>query len=392
MPQFEHFPGLPHRYLAGVAAFFLVLTAGLHAYAADESRVIGAALPSLSAALNSVEQVGFCGEPVPLDKPDVRERFEKEMLLTLWNRPQVLLWLKRAGRYLPVIEKILSESGVPDDLKYIAVIESALRPHAGSRRGAIGFWQFMPDTARHYGLTVDARRDERRNVFDSTRAAAAYFSELHERFGSWTLAAAAYNMGEERLEAEIAEQRTDTYYDLYLPLETQRYLLRVVSAKLILSAPTRYGFFLSAKDRYAPLSFESVRIECRQETPIRLVAEAAETTFKQIKDLNPEIRGHYLPRGTMEIRIPAPVPDAFAERFERLQATYHAERKGRVYIVRKGDNLSLIADRFGVSLSSLLIWNRIDPKRAIHPGDRLVIYPEAAGSEDGASSEEITVQ
>ncbi|MGD8367001.1 MAG: transglycosylase SLT domain-containing protein [Desulfobacterales bacterium] len=360
--------------------------------AAAQQQRIGAEIPDLAAALSEISHADFCGEPVPFDNPDVRERFEKEMLLSLWNRPQVLLWLKRSDRYLGVIETILAEQGMPGDLKYIAVIESALRPHAGSRKGAIGFWQFLADTARRYGLTVDARRDERRNIFDSTRAAAAYFSELHQRFGSWTMAAAAYNLGEERLAAEIAEQGVDRYYDLYLPLETQRYVLQVVSAKLILEAPERYGFFLPPENRWRPLSFDQVRVECQQETPLRLVAAAAGTTFKRIKDLNPEIRGHSLGPGAVDIRVPSPSPASFAQRFESLQAEYLADSQRRLYVVREGDNLSLIADRFGVSLSSLLIWNRIDPTRTIHPGDRLFVYPEVAETEDATAAEAVTVE
>jgi hypothetical protein len=309
------------------------------------------------------------------------------MLVSLWRRPQVLLWLKRSDRYLPVIERILAELGMPDDLKYIAVIESALRPHIGSRKGAIGFWQFLAPTARRYGLIVDARRDERRNIFDSTRAAAAYFTELYQLFGSWTLAAAAYNMGEARLEAEIIEQGVDTYYDLYLPLETQRYVLRAVSAKLILTDPERYGFFLPPEARWAPLSFEQMAIQCEREIPIRIVAAAAGTTFKRIKDLNPEIRGHYLERGPAGIRIPLPVPAGFVARFQQLQADYIAEQNGRIYVVKKGDNLTLIAEQFDVSLSSLLIWNGLDLRGVIHPGDQLVIYPGAGKLEEDETGE-----
>jgi hypothetical protein len=380
--------GLVHRYRLKTAAVVLILLAFPAARGAGSDRVVVAELPSLVAALEEVSGVDFCGEPVPLYNPDVRERFEKEMLVSLWRRPQVLLWLKRSDRYLPVIEKILAELGMPDDLKYIAVIESALRPHAGSRKGAIGFWQFLAPTARHYGLTVDARRDERRNIFDSTRAAAAYFTELYQLFESWTLAAAAYNMGEERLEAEIIEQGADTYYDLYLPLETQRYVLRAVAAKLILAEPERYGFFLPAEARWAPLSFERMSIECERETPIRIVAAAAGTTFKRIKDLNPEIRGHYLQKGPADIRVPVPVPVRFDERFRQLQADYIAEQNGRVYVVKKGDNLTIIAERFEVSLSALLIWNGLDPRGVIHPGDRLVIYPDAEKLEEDEIGEE----
>jgi hypothetical protein len=360
--------------------------------AAAQEQSTGAELPALTAALSDVAYADFCGEPVPFDKPDVRERFEKEMLLSLWNRPQVLLWLKRSDRYLTVIDTILVDQGMPEDLKYIAVIESALRPHIGSRKGAVGFWQFLPDTARRYGLTVDLRRDERRNIFDSTRAAAAYLSDLYRRFGSWTKAAAAYNLGEERLAAEIAEQGTEGYYDLYLPLETQRYILRVVSAKLILEAPERYGFFLPPEDRWGPLSFDKVRVDCEQETPLRLVATAAGTTFKRIKDLNPEIRGYSLAPGAVDLRVPLPVPPSFAERFEALRAEYVAESQRRLYVVQKGDSLSNIAEQFGVSLSSLLIWNRLDPSRTIYPGDRLFVYPEVSDTKDGTVPEVVTVE
>ena len=129
------------------------------------------AFPSLSARLHIDQPLDFCGETVQLDSRDVLERLEKELLLTLWDRPQVVLWIKRSGRYLPIIEKMLAANDLPADLKYIAIVESALRPHAGSRKGAIGFWQFMDATARKYGLIVNSEKDERRNIFLSTEAA-----------------------------------------------------------------------------------------------------------------------------------------------------------------------------------------------------------------------------
>ena len=160
-------------------------------------------VPRLEESLRQLQALTFCDEPVPLDDPDVLERMEKELLLSLWDRDQAVLWLKRSTRYLPFIEKRLAEAGLPDDLKYIALAESALRPHVGSPKGAIGFWQFMPETGRRYGLTVDARVDQRRNLAASTRAAIAYFRELHVKFGSWSLAATAFNMGEEGLQAVV---------------------------------------------------------------------------------------------------------------------------------------------------------------------------------------------
>lgn len=332
-------------------------------------------LPSLISALRVDSPLSFCGESVPLDIPEVRERFEKELLLTLWGRPQVILWLKRSARYLPIIEQELAEAQMPDDLKYIAIIESALRPHVGSSKGAIGFWQFMRETGRNYGLKINSRIDERRNIFRSTRAAIQYLKVLHDEFGSWTLAAAAYNMGEKGLMAEILAQQTSNYYQLYLPLETQRYVFRILCAKLILSNPEQYGFLLKPGDLYQPLHFDRVHLVVDREVPLLLVAKAAGTVFKVIKELNPEIRGHHLEKGAHDLLIPTGQSRGFQARFtERYDAWLSTEQQ-RIYVVKKGDNLSAIADRFSVPLPALLIWNRLNLKKPIHPGDRLIIYP-----------------
>ncbi|MBN2033215.1 MAG: transglycosylase SLT domain-containing protein [Deltaproteobacteria bacterium] len=328
---------------------------------------------SISALLRSEGSLSFCGEPVPTDEQEVKERFEKELLLALENRAQVILWLKRSRRYLPYIEKSLRERQMPDDLKYVAFAESALLPHAGSSKGAVGYWQFIPPTGRKYGLTIDARTDERRNIYSSTQAALRYFKELHETFHSWTLAAAAYNMGEDRLMAEILEQGTDNYYHLYLPLETQRFLFRILSVKLILSKPEKYGFHLAEGEYYPPAVFDVIELYCDRETPIRIVAEAAGTHFKAIKDLNPQIRGHYLSIGNHRLLIPKGAAAAFPGRYSEALAKHVSTLKGSVYIVKKGDNLSTIAERFDVPLFALVLWNNLDVTRPIHPGDRLLI-------------------
>ena len=330
--------------------------------------------PSLISSLKFAIPSNFCGESVPMRNAEVRERFEKEFLLSLWDRAQVILWLKRSRRYLPYIENMLKKSGLPDDLKYVAVAESALRPHAGSRKGAIGFWQFMRQTGQEYGLTINRRIDERRNLFASTRAAIKYFKDLHKEFGSWTLAVAAYNMGEKGLMSEILEQQTDDFYQLYLPLETQRFLFRILSVKLILSEPAKFGFKLRNDDYYPPFLFDRVTVKSRGNVPIRVVAQAAKTHFKVIKDLNPEIRGHYLASGTHEILVPKGASAGFQQRFERLLKAFSSSKNKRIYIVRKGDNLSSIAEKFNIPLAALIIWNRIDLNRPIHPGDRIIIY------------------
>jgi membrane-bound lytic murein transglycosylase D len=330
--------------------------------------------PPLISSLKIPTPLEFCGERVPAEIQDIRERLEKELLLTLWDRPQVLLWLKRSRRFLPHIEEMLRQGQMPDDLKYIAIAESALRPHAGSRKGAIGFWQFTAYTGRKYGLLVNSRVDERRNVFASTRAAIRYLKDLRETFGSWSLAAAAYNMGEEGLMAELLEQGTSSYYHLYLPLETQRYVFRLLSVKLIFSNPDRYGFHLTEQDYYPPVVFDHIQMDCDQDMPIRIIAQAAGTHFKVIKDLNPEIRGHYLAQGTHTILVPKGSSEGFQARYQELIKQWLADRKERIYVVQQGDNLSAIADRFNVPLAALIIWNRLDLKAPIHPGDQLVIH------------------
>ena len=332
-------------------------------------------VPLPMAALHGIENLAFCGEPVPLHEQEVRERLEKELLLSVWDRPQVILWLKRTPRYMPHIEAVLKENGLPDDFKYMAVIESALRPHAGSRKGAIGFWQFMADTARRYDLRVDRRIDERRNLFASTRAAADYIQDLYGLTNSWTLAAAAYNMGEEGIEAEMMVQGVENFYHLYLPLETQRFVFRILSAKLILTQPELYGFYLDDNDPYPPLSFHRVDIACFDDVPIRIIAEAAGTHFKVIKDMNPEIRGYFLVSGSHTISIPLEAKEGFETRLAQGIADYGKNQDERVYIVKEGDNLSSIAQKFQVPLPALLIWNRIDLREPIHPGDPLIIRP-----------------
>ena len=355
------------------AALVLVLLftgSGVHGETLEPSRI-----PSLISSIRIKTPVDFCNEAVPLGNQKIRERMEKELLLTLWDRPQVILWMKRSKRYLPLIETMLAKHHLPDDLKYISVIESALRPHVGSPKGALGFWQFMSSTGRNYGLTVNREIDERRNIFAATRGAIDYLKDLHEKFGSWTLAAAAFNMGEQGLEAEILSQATDNYYDLYIPLETQRYMFRILSAKLILLSPQKYGFILKPEDYYPPLHYERIEIYIDQQTPIQLIARAAKTTFKAIKDLNPEIRGYHIGKGNHNILIPKDSAKGFDKRLNALRKQWQSNEQKKIHVVKDGENLSTIAELYNVPLPALLIWNRLNPSKPIHPGNRLIIAP-----------------
>ena len=339
--------------------------------------------PSSNSMISSVNITGplnFCGESVPLDKQEVRERLEKELLVTLWNRPQIILWMKRSGRYMPFIEETLKLNNMPEDLKYLAIIESSLISHVSSSKGAKGYWQFMEETGKRYGLKVDPDIDERRNFFSSTRAAVSYLKKLYEYFGSWTLSAAAYNMGEEGLKTEMMVQKEGNYYNLYLPVETQQYIFRAISVKVILSNPKKYGFELTKEDLYPPLQFDHVELMCDQDTPVSIIAQAAGTSFKVIRDLNPEIRGHYLVKGRHIILIPRGTDEGFQTRYKDLLKKWLAERKEHIYVVKKGESLSSIATRFNVPLPALLIWNNLRTIKHVKPGDRLFIFPDEGRS------------
>jgi hypothetical protein len=333
-----------------------------------------AALPALIPALRIEGPLYFSEEEVPLHNQEVRERLEKELLLTLWDRAQVILWIKRSGRYMPVIEKTLREEGLPDDLKYVAVIESALLAHIGSSKGATGFWQFIKRTGQRYGLTINRDKDERRNIFSSTKAASLYLKELYEMFGSWSLASAAYNYGEVRLHKAMEVQEVNDYYQLYLPQETQRYLFKIIAAKMVLSDPGRYGFHVQEGDLYPPVEFDKVTVTCSIQTPLQLVAKAASTHYKQIRDLNPELRSRYLSKGEHTLAIPKGSADEFQTLYTQLITEWKEENRIHVYTVKKGENLSLIADKFDVSLDSLLRWNNVNSRGNIYPGKELIVY------------------
>ena len=314
----------------------------------------------------------FCDEPVPLDDPAMFEAFEKELLLAAWNQPQVLLWLKRAHRVFPYIEQELSRRGLPDDLKYIAVVESALRPHVRSHKSAVGYWQFIKSTAVGYGLRVDRDIDQRRNLYHATDAALRYLSDLHTQFGSWTLAAAGYNSGENRVASEMKLQGVDNFYQLYLPLETQRYIYKIVAVKEIMSDPAKYGYDLTPSDLYLPLEFDRININAENELPVAAIAQAANSYFKEMKELNPEIRGHYLVKGAHSLLLPKGAAEGFHQRLKPLLAQL-APAADQVYVVKSGDTLIGIANKLDVPVGALLVWNNMTLKKRIYPGDRLKV-------------------
>ncbi len=238
----------------------------------------------------------LCGEVVPMDAFGVRESLDRELVVNAYHHSSTILYLKRSGRWFPIIEPILKEEGIPDDMKYLAVIESGLA-QVVSPAGASGFWQFMKKTAPTYGLEVNAEVDERYHVAAATRAACGYLREAYERFGSWSLAAASYNMGMGGLSRELSEQAVDSYWDLHLNAETARYVYRLLAVKEVFENPEQFGFELQSEDLYAP--YEVVDLEIDQTIPdLAAFAQQHGTNLKVLKALNPWLRDDFLPIST----------------------------------------------------------------------------------------------
>jgi membrane-bound lytic murein transglycosylase D len=268
------------------------------------------ARPSLS-AYKLPKEVSLCGELFPLEDRNIRENLDREFLLALSNEAQILLWMKRARRYFPLIEKKLKEMGLPDDLKYVAITESNLRPEAVSSSGAGGIWQFIPSTGEKYGMRKNRSIDERFDFFKATEGALNYLRSLHEEFKSWTLSMAAYNAGENRVRKEIDLQKTMNYFYLDLPLETERYVYKVAVAKIILSDPGKYGYTLEEKELYLPLQVERVQIELTQPLPVMEVARALGFYYKEIREMNPHLSEETIPPGTHFLNLPPGTSEKF---------------------------------------------------------------------------------
>ncbi len=271
------------------------------------------------------KEVSLCGEPFPLEDRNVWENLDREFLVALSSEAQILLWMKRARRYFPLVEERLKEMGLPDDLKYLAVTESSLRPEAVSSSGASGIWQFIPATGEKYGMRRNRSIDERFDFFKATEGALSYLKSLYEEFRSWTLSMAAYNVGENRIRKEIDLQKTTNYFYLDLPLETERYVYKIAVAKIILSDPGKYGFTLEEKELYSPLRVERVQIELTQPLPIMEVARATGHYYKEIKEMNPHLTEEAIPPGTHFLNL----PPGSSEKFWAFFAAWKKETEGR---------------------------------------------------------------
>ncbi len=256
-------------------------------------------------ALKIPEDLSFAGEKVQINKTDIRERIDRELLVNTYWQSNALLWFKRTNKYFPVIEPILKEKGVPDDFKYLSVIESDLR-NVSSPAGARGMWQMLKDAGRENGLEINDNVDERYHLEKATRAACDYLIEAKERLGNWTLAAAAYHAGNYGIEKRLKEQMVDSYYDVLAGENTERYVPRIVAAKEILSNPEKYGFEFDKDDLYELGPTYVVQVD----TAITNIADFAkkfDTNYKELKMYNPWLRQNKLnnkSRKLYEIKIP----------------------------------------------------------------------------------------
>lgn len=239
-------------------------------------------------ALKLPNNLELAGERVPIEKADIRERMDRELLVNTYWQSNGLLLIKRANKFFPIIEPLLKKYGLPDDFKYLCVAESALI-NIPSHKGAAGYWHFMPATGKEYGLEVNKNVDERYNLEKSTRVAAEYLKKAKKKFGSWTLAAAAYNAGSGRISRRLEEQKVTDYYDLLLNTETGRYVFRILALKEIMTNPEKYGFIYDQEDLYQPIETYEVEVD----TEIKDLADFAkkyDVTYKELKIVNPWLR------------------------------------------------------------------------------------------------------
>lgn len=236
--------------------------------------------------------VSFAGKEVPLDRFGVREKLDRELLVNTYWHSNTLLLFKRCNRWFPVIEPILARNGVPDDFKYLAVIESGLT-NSVSSAGATGFWQFLKATGESYGLEVNDEVDERYHVERSTEAACRYLNEAYRKFGDWALVAASYNMGMGGVNKQLERQKVQEYWDLLLNEETSRYVYRILAVKEILNNGTAYGFVVRKSDLYDPYEVRTVAIDSSV-TDLADFALAQGANYNVLKSLNPWLRQSYL--------------------------------------------------------------------------------------------------
>lgn len=288
----------PLRIAAISLAVLAATPASIHASGRGEaSAVVNPTVP---------KKVKFANNDIELDRIDMAERLDRELTAMAYTHGNTLLTIKRANRYFPVIMPILKANGLPTDLAYLACIESNLNPRALSGAKAAGIWQFMPATAREYGLEVNDYVDERYNIEKATQAACRYLSNAYKKYGNWESAAASYNGGMGRISSELSSQQQTSAYDLYLTDETSRYMFRLLAMKMIMEHPSRYGYRLTADQLYQPLETTDVLVEGPVEDWAQWAIDHG-ISYMTLREANPWIRAKSLPNKdgkTYMVKVP----------------------------------------------------------------------------------------
>lgn len=250
-------------------------------------------ITSLHAQPEVPQSVVFCGKEINLTRFDRYERMDRELLAFTYMHSTSIQMIKKANRYFPIVEPILKEEGVPDDFKYLMVIESNLNPNARSAAGAAGLWQFMKTTGREYGLEVNENIDERYHTEKATRAACKYLKDAYAKYNDWVAVAASYNAGQARISTQLEKQFADDVLDLHLVEETARYVYRIIAAKIMFNDPSQFGFILKASDLYVPIPYREITTTSGI-TDLARWAKSQGTTFALLKNLNPWLRQNFL--------------------------------------------------------------------------------------------------
>jgi len=293
--------GLSIGLIIGLSTKFSSVQANL----LDEgNRPIASSLPQIIEAVDLSKDFIFAGEKMP-NNFDNKERLDRELLVNAYWQSATLMHIKAAHRYFPIIERILAENGVPDDFKYLAVAESSLR-HVSSPANAKGFWQFRKLAAKEFKLEVNDEVDERYHTEKSTQAACKYLKQLHKRFGSWTNAAAAYNVGPTNYRRTLKNQGQDSFYDLNLNSETSRYVFRLMAIKEIMSNPSQFGFYLEDSKKYTPLDNYYEVVVDKTINSWSAFAKDHGVSYRMLKVYNPWLRDTKLTviNNTYKIKIP----------------------------------------------------------------------------------------
>ena len=339
---------------------------------------------SLDLPISDEANDDFTIEVFPKDRPKAKQEFDIPIVINAQveqfiqyfqtrGRKPFSNWLARSERYIPFMRGLLKENGLPEDLVYLALIESGFNPYAYSRAKASGPWQFIYLTGKRYGLTSNWWIDERRDPEKSTIAAAKYLKDLYDMFECWYLAAAGYNAGEKKIATAMKRYRTEDFWELtkhrYLKRETKDYVPQMIAAALVAKDPEKYGFF--GIEYQQPLRYEKVKVP--EVTDLRLIARSCEVTLDEIRELNPELSRWCTPPSfpDYEIKIPFGKKELFSQNFANL---YSGEKfQFKTHLVKKGDTFAKITKLYRVDLEPILEMNRLNKKSRLSVGMNLLI-------------------